>query len=334
MQYRELGKTGVTVSEIGFGVWTLSTGWWGDYSDDRAVALLREALDLGVTFFDTAPSYGAGRGEELLAKAFAGQRDRIVIGTKFGYEWEQGQRPDGQREHPQDFSPAAVRRSLEGSLRRLGTDYIDFYQMHNPRLPALRRDDLFGLLDDLQREGTIRSYGAALGPAIGWREEGVHAIERRDIPALQVIHNLLEQDPGRDFIRAARETGAGLVVRVPHSSGLLEGKYTAETTFDAGDHRSHRKREWLVTGLQKLEKLRFLVDGRPWTIGQAALQWLLAEPLVASVLPNVYESGQLREFAAASDLPPLTEDDLGRVRDLFERDFYLGAGMAAVESPA
>jgi aryl-alcohol dehydrogenase-like predicted oxidoreductase len=280
-----------------------------------------------VTFFDTADVYGDGRADLLLGKALAGVRDSCVIATKVGYDWYNDARTGGQREHPQDFSPRFLRFAVEQSLLRLQTDRIDWLQLHNPRLSALENDAVFEELASLQREGKIRAWGAALGPAIGWREEGLFAIERRRLP-LQIIHNLLEQEPGRDFVAAAREVGSGVVVRVPHSSGLLEGHYTEETTFPPGDHRSHRPRQWLLDGLKKVAQLRFLeTEGR--TLGQAAIQWLLAQPAVASVLPNIYDEAQLREFAAASESPPLTDPELAEVDRLYAANFGLRAAEAA-----
>jgi aryl-alcohol dehydrogenase-like predicted oxidoreductase len=332
MRYRELGRTGIKVSEVGFGLWTISSGWWGEHGQDQAKAMLRLAFDLGVTFFDTADVYGDGYGEVLLGDALGDIRDRCVYATKIGYDWEGRTRDSGQREHPQDFSPAFVRRSVEASLCRLRTDRIDWLQLHNPRMATLADDDLFAELESLEREGKVRAWGAALGPAIGWRDEGVFAIEQRRAPALQIIHNLLEQDPGRDFIAAARATGAGFVARVPHSSGLLEGHYTLETTFPPGDHRNHRKREWLVEGVQKVDQLRWLErDDR--TLGQAAIQWLLAEPQMAAILPNIYDESQLREFAAASDSPPLTPSDIARIDALYASNFGLSVAAAAEAAP-
>lgn len=321
MRYRALPGTDINVSEVGFGVWTLSTGWWGERDDDEAVALLRAALERGVTTFDTGDSYGNGRGETLLAKAFEGRRDEVVYATKFGYDFYNHVRPRGQRELPHDWSPQYVRRACEESLRRLGTDVIDVYQLHNPRMNAIRDDELFSTLEDLRAEGKIRAYGVALGPAIGWREEGITAMRDRDVVMLQIIHNMLEQDPGRDFLPVAHETDTGLFVRVPHSSGMLEGKYTAETTFPPNDHRSHRPRSWLVEGLQKIESLRFLTDDRPYTLGQAALKWLLADRAVSTTLPNIYTQEQLDEFAAAPDLPDLTAEDLAAIDELYARNF-------------
>jgi aryl-alcohol dehydrogenase-like predicted oxidoreductase len=325
MKYRTLPKTGITVSEVGFGLWTTSTGWWGTMSDDDAIAMLREALALGITTFDAADTYGNGRSEEQLAKAFAGRRDQVVYATKFGYAWEEhaGER-HGQSEIPHDFSPAAVRRSLEGSLRRLQTDYIDVWQMHNARMEQVVDGTLVELLDQLKAEGKIRTWGIALGPAIGWLWEGIVAA-RRNVPMLQIIWNMLEQFPGDEMIRAADEAGTDTTyfIRVPHSSGMLEGKYTAETVFPPSDHRSHRPRSWLLNGVKKVETLRFL-ESPQRTLGQAAIQWLLAEPRVMTVLPNIYDREQLREFAAASDAPALTPDELERVAELAKGNFGVG----------
>ncbi len=319
MKQRALGSSGVNVSEIGFGVWTVATGWWGEYSDDEAVALLRYAKERGITFFDTADTYGEGRGETLLQQAFGNDPD-VQIGTKFGYDiyspWER----KGHVERPHDWSPAFIRYALEQSLRRLGRDSIDFYQLHNPRLDALQDDGIFELLDDLLKAGTVRSVGVALGPAIGWRDEGLWVAENRPIHAMQVIHNLLEQQPGRDFIAAARANGVSVVVRVPHSSGMLEGKYTAETVFDENDHRRHRPKSWLIEGVQKVEKVRFL-ERPDRTMGQGAMQWLLHEPEVASVLPNIYDAEQIDEFAATSDTPPITDQEFRAVEELWEEGF-------------
>lgn len=323
MKYRVFPGTDLSVSEIGFGVWTVSAGWWGTYSDTEAIRLLHRAADRGVTFFDTGDTYGDGRGETILADAFTkqGRRDDIVIGTKFGYDFYTNTERRGQQERPHDFSPRFIRFALEQSLRRLGTDYIDLYQLHNPRYEHIDNDATFEVLDRLRDEGKIRYYGAALGPAIGGTEEGDRDMRRRKMTSLQIIYNLFEQDPGRRFFPVARETETGILVRVPHSSGLLEGRFTAETTFPAGDHRRHRKREWLVVGLEKLKALSFLTSDRDMTIGQAALKFVLSEPSVVSVQPNIYDEAQVDEFAAAPDLPDLTPADLRRLAELYQDDF-------------
>lgn len=325
MKYRTYPNSDVTVSEIGFGLWTTATSWWGHKSDDDAVALLREAADLGITLFDAADTYGNGRSEEQLSKAFGTMRERVVYATKFGYDFVSPQSAParrGQSELPHDFSPEFVRKALEASLRRLQTDYVDIYQMHNARMAQVDDDALWELLESFKQEGKVRLYGVALGPAIGWLYEGVDAVRKRNAASLQIIWNALEQYPGDEQLRAAHDAGAdtGYMIRVPHSSGLLEGHYTAETVFPEGDHRRHRPRSWLTNGVQKVEQLRFLE--RPnRTLGQAAIQWLLDEPRVMSVLPNIYDRTQLAEFAAAADSPPLTAQERARVADLYSANF-------------
>ena len=322
MRTRRFGVTDLASSEIGFGTWALGSTWWGKITRGEGVNLVARALDLGITFFDTGDVYGSGANEEIVGKALAGvPRDSVQISTKFGYAIEGGRQEHAQGERPQDWSPAHVRSALGASLSRLGTDYVDLYQLHNPRMDAIERDDLFSELDRLRDEGKIRHYGVALGPAIGWRDEGLRAIHERSITSVQTVYNALEQDPGRDFLEAAAERGIGVMARVPTSSGLLEDKYTLETTFPPHDHRSHRPREWLVEGLQKVEQLRFLCAEHGITMAQAALKFILAQEAIACVLPTVTSVEELDEWAAASGEPDLSEADLDRIAALYERNF-------------
>ena len=321
MKYRRLGNTEIEVSEVGFGVWTVSTGWWGEVDDEKSVRLLRQAHERGINYFDTADTYGSGKGEALLADTFGGMRDEVVISTKIGYDFYNHTQRRGQQERPQDWSEDFIRFALEQSLKRLGTDYVDFLQLHNTKMDAIENDALFGLMEEFEREGKIRAYGVALGPKIGWLEEGVKAMRERNVSGVQMIYNLLEQDPGRGLIEAARETGTSLVVRVPHSSGMLEGKYTKETTFAKNDHRRHRSKEWLFDGLEKVAQLAFLTAER--TLGQAALKFVLASSEVASTLPNIYDEDQLEEFTSAPETPDLTGEELARIEELYENNFGL-----------
>jgi aryl-alcohol dehydrogenase-like predicted oxidoreductase len=323
MRYRRLGDTDVSISEVGFGVWTVSTGWWGQVEEARSLKLLRLAHEKGINYFDTADTYGSGLGETLLRDAFGHMRESIVISTKIGYDFYNHTARRGQQERPQDWSENFIRFAFEQSLRRLGTDYIDFLQLHNTKMDAVENDALFELMEEFKEEGKVRAYGIALGPKIGWLEEGVKAMRERKLDGLQMIYNLLEQDPGRDLIEAAHETDTSLVVRVPHSSGMLEGKYTEETTFAQNDHRRHRPKEWLLEGLKKVEQLGFLTESGERTLGQAALKFILASPEISSTLPNIYNEEQLEEFSAAPDTPDLREEELARVEELYESNFGL-----------
>ncbi len=326
MQYRTLAGTPLQVSAVGFGVWTVGTTWWGITDRNEGIALLRRALDRGITFFDTADTYASGDAETLLAEALGDRRGEIIIGTKFGYDiYNHPDRP-GQQERPQDWSPAHLRRALEGSLRRLKTDVIDLYQLHNPRIGTIEDDALWSELDAVRREGKVRAVGVALGPAIDARQigEAVAAIRLRGaVP--QIIYNLFEQDLGRGIFATAREHRVGMLARVPHASGLLDGSVQRDTEFAPGDHRNwrvttnERKRAWLEDGLEKIERLDFLNSGR--TLGQAAIQFILHEPAVAAVLPNIYNAAMLDEFAAFDSAEPLSDADYARVQALYERNF-------------
>lgn len=348
MKYRTLRKTDLKVSEIGFGLWTVSTGWWGKFTEGEAIALMHQAFDLGINLFDAADTYGNGYSEELLAKAFPDRRDDIVIATKVGYDfYHHGAERKGQREIAQDFSPDFLRFAVEQGLKRLKTDHIDLLQLHNIRPPQVADDSIWKTLETLKKEGKILHYGAAVGPAIGWLYESVDCIQQRNPAVFQHIYNLLEQYPGKQVHAATYaklpnpqaavddlpefkhgqmeiepQLDTNFLIRVTHSSGMLEGNYTEDTVFPPEDHRSHRPRSWLINGLKKIKTLQFLTGtetGR--TLGQAALLWLLAEKTVGSCLPNIYNEAQLKEFAKAPEKSPLSREELNRVEELNAQNF-------------
>ncbi len=209
MRFRTYKNTDLKVSEVGFGLWTISTGWWGNFTEGEAIALMHKAFDLGITLFDAADTYGNGLSEELIAKAFPKQRDEITIATKVGYDFvHHGEaRGRGQREIPQDFSPEAIERATDAALKRLKTDHVDLLQLHNIRMEQVYNDALWKTLEKLKASGKVRYYGIALGPAIGWLYEGANCIRERDITSIQHIYNMLEQHPGHALHDAATEAG-------------------------------------------------------------------------------------------------------------------------------
>ena len=326
MRFRQFPGTDLRVSEVGFGTWTLSTGWWGEKTDAEAIAMLRTAhRDYDINFFDTADTYGNGRGEKQLAEAFRGVRDKVVYATKVGYDIYDAAAQStrrGQNELPQKFDRDYLRSAVDKCLQRLETDYIDVLQLHNIKMDHVRDPRIWESLRELQSEGLIKVWGAAFGPAIGWLYEAVELCERvPDIGTIQMIWNILEQHPGTAMIDAAKEFAPNCCfnVRVTHASGMLEGKYTENTVFPENDHRRHRPRSWLVNGVRKVRTLDFLTTRM--TLGQAALKWLLAEPLVVTTLPNIYDMEQLREFAEASDKPDLSDAEMQRVAELAAGNF-------------
>jgi len=320
MRYRKLGNSELVVSDVGFGTWTLVTDWWGRTDDPHD--MIKAALDEGVNFIDTAPVYGDEGAGETILRDYLASRDDIVLTTKIGYDASTGPRT-GQRERPHDWRPESVRAQVEASLQRLGTDRIDLLQLHNPRIEPIVDDALWETLVALRTEGKVRELGVALGPAIGWVEEGNRAIAERPICSLQTVFNIIEQEPGLTFARQPRAQAGevSLISRVPHASDTLSGKITPDTVFPKGDHRAHRNKDNMLDNFEKAESIAFLWSpetGR--TIGQAAIAGILANPAFACVLPTVLSVDEVREYARASELP-LTQAEARELDARFARNF-------------
>ncbi|MEX2388579.1 MAG: aldo/keto reductase, partial [Phycisphaeraceae bacterium] len=270
--------------------------------------------------------YGNGRAEGLMKATidYAG-RDNLVIATKFGYDFYKDPGEEGgHRERKQDFSAKAIRFELEQSLKRMGIDCVDLYQAHNLKLPQFA-DEMFDTLDQLKREGKVREWGVALGPAIGWREEGYASFER-GAATVQTVMNVYEQDPGREFCEvAARRDQGGVIARVPTNSGMLDEEFQSENhQFPPHDHRKFRDRNWLVYGLKKNAILKPIAERVGLTLRQFAFKWLASQPAMVSIEPNLLNLDDVKAFAAVCDGRPLPADVLQEVASLYERDFGLG----------
>jgi aryl-alcohol dehydrogenase-like predicted oxidoreductase len=327
MQYRNIPGTDLNVSLLGFGNFVFGTDWWGRFTDDDAVAMQNHAVDRGVNFFDTAPAYGNGRAESLMAAtiAYAG-RDNLVISTKFGYDLQADPGEAGShRERRQNFDPAFLRGELEQSLQRMKIDCIDLWQAHNLKLEHFS-DELFETLEQLKAEGKIRAWGAALGPAIGWREEGYKAFIERDAAVVQTVFNLYEQDPGREFCRIAAARGrGGVIARVPTNSGILDDEFKSDQhVFPPSDHRKFRDRNWLVYGLKKNAIVRPMAAKLGLALPQFAFRWLASFPSLVSIEPNLLTAAQIDAFADAAVAPNLPADVLDTLSRLYGDDFGLG----------
>ncbi len=298
----------------------------------EGVRLQNLAFDLGVNFFDTGDAYSNGHAERLMADTikYAG-RQKLVLSTKFGYDFYSDPGAAGShKERKQDFSEKFVTFALEQSLQRMGTDYVDLYQAHNMKLPQMTQE-FPAVMEKLQKAGKVRHWGIALGPAIGWREEGVAAIkEWPGCKTVQTVFNMLEQHPGREFCELSQQSGTcGIMARVPHSSGILQDMYSVDEKFD--DHRKFRDRNWLVYGLKKVEKLRGIQQAHKCTMGQLALKWLLTWPTLVSVQPNIMNEAELREFANACDGDLLTPVEMGQIQEMAESDFGFGVEAHACD---
>ena len=319
MKYKTLGKSGIKVSEIGFGAWTIALDWWGKkIDDDEAKRMLKKAYDVGINFFETGDMYGKGKSEKLIGEVFNGMRDDIIISTKYGYDFESATQI-GHTELPQKFDPAFTENALKKSLERLQTDHIDVYGLHNPKMHHIKDDTIFQTLDKKIEDGYIKTYQVALGPAIGWTREGLEAMNRKNVSAVQTVYNILEQTPGNELIENAEKKNVGILVRVPDASGILTGKVNADTKIDEKDHRSVRKGEWIKESLKKVEQLRPIAKRNGLNITEFAIKFILSKNAVSSVLPTVISNDEIERFASMSDGKYLNSQDMREITDMYNQ---------------
>lgn len=326
MQYRELGRTHIKVSEIGFGAWAIGGAaevagvpiGWGRSSDDESLAAIRRARDLGVTFFDTADSYGFGRSESLLGIVLSRTRHEVVIATKVGVV------RDVNGKLQKDFSKQHIFHAVDGSLKRLRTDFIDVYQLHNPTLDELRADDIHEAMDRLQEVGKIRFWGVSVTTP----EEGIEIVGKGWGYTLQVLYNVLNQAPARELFPLAKEKGYGVIARVPLASGLLSGKFRNDTTFATDDVRQNfltPKR--LEEVLSRVDEAKSIIGGTAKSLSDGALQFALANDAISTVIPGARNTRQVEMNVAAGDAR-LPEDVLEKLRSrLGEYNFYQRHGI-------
>jgi len=317
LKYRRLGKSGIKVSEIGFGAWSIALNWWGkEIQEDEAKNMLKKAYDLGINFFEISDMYGKGKSERLIGEVFKDMRNEIVISTKYGYDFENVEQI-GHNELPQKFDPTFTENALKNSLKRLQTNYVDVYGLHNPKLRHIRDDTIFQILDKKIEEGKIKTCQVALGPAIGWTQEGLEAMNRKNISAVQTVYNILEQTPGNELINNGEKKDVGILVRVPDASGLLTGKVNADTKISEKDHRKERTREWRKSAMEKIEQMRPIAERNGLNITELAIKFILSKKGVASILPTVVSIEEIEMFAAMSDGNYIPASDMREIDDLY-----------------
>ena len=316
MQSRRLGKTGLDVSEIGFGAWAIG-GSWGETDDEESLAALHAAVDAGVTFFDTADVYGDGRSERLLARLLRERDERLVVATKFGRRVEQD---------PALFTYENLRGWLERSRENLGVEAVDLVQLHSPPWETYYLPEVHEACSRLVQEGLVRAYGVSVEKV----EEALKAIEYDGVATVQIIFNMLRQRPAELFFDQARRRDVGVIVRVPLASGLLTGKFDRNSTFASDDHRAFNRQgeefdrgetfsgvDYDV-GLEVVEELRPLVPPGA-TLAQLALRWILTFEAVSTVIPGAKTPEQARANAAASDLPAPSPETMERIAEIYRR---------------
>lgn len=316
MKQRTFGRTGHTVSEIGFGAWAIG-GAWGDVSREDAKAALHATLDAGVTFIDTADVYGDGRSEQLIAEVLKERGgEKPYVATKLG-----------RRLAPhvaEGYTKANLTAFVERSLSNLQTDCLDLVQLHCPPPAIYYQQEVFGYLDDLAAAGKIRHYGVSVEKV----EEALKAIEYPNVQSIQIIYNIFRQRPASLFFAEAKKRQVGVIARVPLSSGLLTGKMSATTAFAADDHRAfNRNGEAFDKGetfsgvpydvaLAVVEEIRKLVPANT-TMAEFALRWILMEDAVSTVIPGARNAAQAQANARASALPALPADTMDALREIY-----------------
>ena len=318
MKLRPFGRTGRSISEIGFGAWAIG-GAWGDVSSTDAKAALHAALDAGTNFLDTADVYGDGRSERFIAEVLKERGgERPYVATKAGRRLAPHVADGYNEENLVAF--------VERSLANLDTGCLDLVQLHCPPPDVYYRPEVFDVMDRMVTAGKIRHYGVSVEKV----EEALKAIAYPNVASVQIIYNIFRQRPASLFFAEAKKREIGVIVRVPLASGMLTGKMNAGTAFAADDHRNfNRKGEAFdvgetfagvpfETGLAAVEEIRALLPVGA-TMAQFALRWILMHEAVTVVIPGARNAAQAEGNAAASDLAPLTPDVLDAARDVYER---------------
>ncbi|HEY3313224.1 MAG TPA: aldo/keto reductase [Anaerolineales bacterium] len=316
MQYRELGRTGWKVSTISFGAWAIG-GSWGSVDDRDSLAALNRSIDLGVNFIDTADVYGDGRSERLIARLRKERKEDILVATKAGRRLDPHLAGGYNRVNLTAF--------VERSLKNLDTDAIDLLQLHCPPTEVFYMPETFGVLDDLVSAGKLRHYGVSVEKV----EEALKAIEYPNVKTVQIIYNIFRQRPAELFFGEAVRRKVGILARVPLASGLLTGKLSPKSSFEASDHRAFNRHGEAfdrgetfagvdyATGLKVVEELRKLVPAG-WSMPQFALRWILMSEAVTCAIPGAKNPAQAEDNIRAAGLPALDAATMQKISAIYD----------------
>jgi aryl-alcohol dehydrogenase-like predicted oxidoreductase len=319
MRERPFGRTGRSVSEIGFGAWAIGASW-GSVDDRESRAALNAALDSGVTFIDTADVYGDGHSEKLIASVLKERGgERPFVATKAGRRLPE-QTVEG-------YSAENLSSWIDRSLQNLEVDTLDLVQLHCPPTALFSQPQVFERLDRLVESGKIRNYGVSVEKI----EEAEKALDYPGVQGVQIIFNAFRQRPAKEFFAHAQAKQVAVIARVPLASGLLTGKFKPDTKFEADDHRQFNRHGEAFdvgetfsgvpyeAGLAAVERIRPLVEGDA-TMAQLALRWILMFDAVTVVIPGAKNPAQAQGNAEAAALPPLSEETMTAIRQIYEED--------------
>ena len=317
MNYRKLGKTGFSVSEISLGTWQVGGKWGEPFSHTNADRILNAAADAGINFIDTADVYGDGESEKAVGRLVRSRSEEIFVATKCGRRLSP---------HTADaYQPAVLRQFVEDSLRNMQLDTLDLVQLHCPPTEVYYRPEIFGEFDRLREEGKIRHLGVSIEKV----EEGLKAIEFPNVATVQLIFNMFRQRPPELLFKEAARRDVGLIVRVPLASGLLTGKFSPATQFSADDHRNFNRHGEAFdkgetfsgvdyeTGLAAVEALKHVFAGQA-PLAAMALRWVLMFDEISCVIPGASSPDQILSNLQAAELPPFTTEQLQAVRSIYD----------------
>lgn len=316
MNYRKLGKTGIMVSEIGFGAWAIG-GTWGEVNDDESRKALREAVENGINFFDTADVYGDGRSERLVGELKKDYGDQIHIATKAG-----------RRLNPhtaEGYNYENILNFTKRSLKNLNVKEIELLQLHCPPWEVYYNPDLFESLEKLREEGLILNYGVSVEKV----EEAIKASEYKGVSTVQIIFNMFRQRPSDYFLELAEKRNIGVIARVPLASGLLTGKFNGNEEFEIGDHRRFNRNGEAFDrgetfsgvdferGVQTVKDLKKYIPAG-FSMTEFALKWILMHKQISTVITGAKTSNQIRENANSSTKPDLNEETMMKVKEIYD----------------
>ena len=320
MQYNQLGKTDLKVSELSFGTWAIG-GAWGKTNDQESLKALQRAIEAGVNFFDTADVYGDGHSEELLAKATKGKESDIHIASKFCRA--------GDIYDPETYSKKSVTAYLENTLKRLNRDQLDLYQIHCPPFEILKDGRVFEVLDKLKQQGKIRNYGVSVETV----EEGLFCLEKENVSTLQVIFNMLRQKPLDELLPKAKEKQVGILARVPLASGLLTGKFTSNHQFEEDDHRKFNQNGEAFNvgetfgglpfdkGVALSNQLNWITEDHG-SMTQAALKWIMQQEGISTVIPGFKNTKQVEDNLKSVYVPAFLPDELEKIKAFYQEEVH------------
>ncbi len=317
MKYRQLGRTGMNVSEISFGAWAIGSSW-GKVDDKESLTALHKAVDWGVNFFDTADVYGNGRSEKLIARLLKERKETIYVATKAGRKLDP--------HVAEKYTPQNIRRFVDDSLKNLGVQTLDLLQLHCPPTAVYYNPEFFHAMDEMVKAGKLRNYGVSVEKV----EEALKAIEFPGVKTVQIIFNMFRQRPAELFFREAKARRIGILARVPLASGLLSGKFTRSSHFARDDHRNYNRKGQAFDrgetfsgvdyekGLKAVEELKRILP-KGFSMPQFALRWILMHEAITCAIPGAKRPEQVADNCASADLPKLSGKLMRQVQEIYDK---------------